>query len=558
MTFRDENETTERRVQKRLAQKEEKVALSAKGPPTRSRPANRNDAQNAAAHNVLLYTATPPKALTEPWQQQALCFFMSDRSIVPRHLIIDKASIATVVVPVCLETGNDSALMSILSSISLYSLSHVPGYERLVASAQQYYALAVSRLNKAIADPVASRRNDTLLCVLLFQLREIITMTNSSIDTWRQHSDGAIALCKMRGGPQTVLERRLYFAARNLMMTRRLVDLKRIPEDEAENLWTFGETKGFDAYEYERLLKSALDIPNLRAEAYDVLHRPMNASVAHAVRDLLAKAKNLDQRISTWPDTLPPSALYETLFTYTGSLPGNDQLDKLELWPGSVDFYWGLAQTHTWNAYRTNRAFILMVVINCTERLHSPSELEQDADYAHSVQVIRALVNDLCASVPYILYSSRIKRENAASTLLNAAHVSSENVDFSSNNSYNVCYVDHEPMKSTQFSDVHVPVPMPGDSEDCDSVDDKGHTWVGIGGMPLINSLYVASTLPCVPKEQRIWIRGRLRVIAESYSLDHANVLADLGVQDETHNGRKSRVQRTPTITDMAPLPWVE
>ncbi|MCJ1478835.1 hypothetical protein MMC13_007519 [Lambiella insularis] len=335
----------------------------------------------------------PRKALTEPWDRQALCFFMSDRSIVPKHLVVDKFSIATIMTPICIDTYSDSALMSILSSISLFSLSHVQGHERLAIAADRHYAEAVSPLNTAIADPVACKRNDTLLCVLLFQLRELITMTESSIATWRQHSDGAIALCKIRGTPRNALERRLYAATRDLMMSRRLLNLERIPRAEIESLWTlwpFDE----DPYHYDPWTETTLKILNLRAEAYKLLHEPMSASAARALLAISGDAKALDLRIQKWTEDLTASGFYETLFTFTGPLLAHTNLSKMELWPGAIDLYSDLGKAHAWNIYRSHRIMVLMVIINCAERLSSPAELAYSVGYRDVVQTIVTLANE--------------------------------------------------------------------------------------------------------------------------------------------------------------------
>ncbi|MCJ1398027.1 hypothetical protein MMC11_001224 [Xylographa trunciseda] len=449
--------------------------------------------------------------------------------------------------------------MSILSSISLFSLSHVPGRESLAVDAQYHYSLAVSRLNKAIADPVASKKNDTLLCVLLFQLREIITMTDSSLVIWRQHIEGALAVCRMRGKPRNILERRLYAAIRDLLVMRRLRDHKLIPQDEIDTLWTrwpFDES----SYHYDRLAERSLDIPNLRAKAYKLLRQPMNPSVALALQTISADAKRLDLRIIIWPDELPPSGFYSKLFTYKGPLPAHTQLSQIEIWPGAIDYYWDLDKAHMWNTYRMHRALILMVVINCAERLHSPAELRHNADYSNAVQVIRTMVDEVCASVPYILHSSRITRENASRVLLSAAHLRPTDVNFADSESRNLWDPTPSPSKSGRFSDAHVPVPLCNDRESRDCGDGKGHAWITLGGLPLISSLYIASTLICVPKKQRIWIRGRLRAIAESYSLDQAKVLENIVAQEEKQNmlDQGPSMGRMPTISDLAPLPWVE
>ncbi|MCJ1323313.1 hypothetical protein MMC15_008669 [Xylographa vitiligo] len=384
-------------------------------------------------------------------------------------------------------------------------------------------------------------------------------MTNLSLATWRQHSNGALALCKIRGEPRNILDRRLYSAIRDMMMTRRIRDHERIPQEEIDVLWTRSQFDP-DPYYSCRMVEMSLEIPNLRAEAYELLHKPMNASVALALQATIADAKRLDMRISTWPNELPYHALERKLFTHKGPLPAPMHLSRTELWPGSIDFYWHLANAHTWNAYRIHRAFVLMVVINCTERLYPPAELEHNADYGHALQMIRAMVDDLCASVPYILHSSRITRENACSVLLSAANLRAEDVTFSAGGSGNLWHTNPEPSKSSYFSNAYVPMRVSDHGEHRGDTNDKGHAWVGLGGLPLIGSLYSASTLFCVPREQRIWIRGRLRVIAESYKLGYAKVLEELGAEAEKKNklDMKIRDGRLPTIMDMAPLPWVE
>lgn len=206
-----------------------------------------------------------------------------------------------------------------------------------------------------------------------------------------------------------------------------------------------------------------------------------------------------------------------------------------------------------------HRIMTLMVVVHCAERLYPPEELDHCIDYIDAVKTIRMLVDEICSGVPYILYSSRLTKDNAAELLFNAAHLTPTDIDGSLGEAQDMDENRHESVLSN-YSDTHTSVPISGFEDNDQSTDNKGYAWIGLGGLPLDDCLYASSTLFCIPKEQRLWLRGRLHTIAKSYNLDHASALEKMGEDAEVKNklDEEVRVGRAPTITDLAPLPWVE
>ncbi|OAA68851.1 hypothetical protein ISF_03226 [Cordyceps fumosorosea ARSEF 2679] len=61
------------------------------------------------------------------------------------------------------------------------------------------YTRTMERVNRALADPVAARRDSTIVTVLVLALYEF---SKASLDGWKQHIDGAVSLLNVRGKAQ--------------------------------------------------------------------------------------------------------------------------------------------------------------------------------------------------------------------------------------------------------------------------------------------------------------------------------------------------------------------
>lgn len=61
------------------------------------------------------------------------------------------------------------------------------------------YTRTMERVNRALADPVAARRDSTIVTVLVLALYEF---SKASLEGWKQHIDGAVSLLNVRGKSQ--------------------------------------------------------------------------------------------------------------------------------------------------------------------------------------------------------------------------------------------------------------------------------------------------------------------------------------------------------------------
>ncbi|ATY64652.1 hypothetical protein A9K55_004086 [Cordyceps militaris] len=61
------------------------------------------------------------------------------------------------------------------------------------------YTRTMERVNRALADPVAARRDSTIVTVLVLALYEF---SKASLEGWKQHIDGAVSLLNVRGKAQ--------------------------------------------------------------------------------------------------------------------------------------------------------------------------------------------------------------------------------------------------------------------------------------------------------------------------------------------------------------------
>jgi len=187
------------------------------------------------------------------------------------------------------------------------------------------------------------------------------------------------------------------------------------------------------------------------------------------LRTLKQDASLLNKEYSLWPLCQPKEWLPRTL----GVIQDEDQfnggsLSEKLFWPGNVDSYFDLYVSAVWNTYRKARLKLLHVIARSSERIN-PSELTNRKLEAE----MQELVDDMCASVPFHLVAD----------LPSALHKPSDMIP-------------------------------PGKA---------------LGGLFLMYTMYIASSLPMVPSKQRFWMRGRLRWIGTRMGIRQASMLADVG-----------------------------
>ncbi|KAE8394693.1 hypothetical protein BDV23DRAFT_146956, partial [Aspergillus alliaceus] len=96
------------------------------------------------------------------------------------------------------EDGHDILEGAILA-VGFTGLAHNARQVGLMNRSRAMYTRTIERMNRALADPQAARRHSTIVTVLVLSLYEF---SESSLDGWERHIEGATSLLTLRGKAQ--------------------------------------------------------------------------------------------------------------------------------------------------------------------------------------------------------------------------------------------------------------------------------------------------------------------------------------------------------------------
>lgn len=510
LLFRNENKVTEIRAQRSAAARStESGGKSMKKP--QLRPVSSSYCNAAAnlhswrARNAS--SSSSPRVLPENAEQHALCHFFTNYVPTTRH---PESTFLGYLLPVWREAGSESALSAATSTVALMGLGYAPERNQLIHKARQNYSMAISKLNAAISNPVEARRDETLLSVLLFSLYQKMVGTPESLITWTKHTDGAVALVKLRGKDisHSPISLQLFLAVRAQMIINQTSKCEPIPPlSISTGDWTDlppSESESENAA--NRLGVMAVEIPNYRSVAYSLLSGPRNEVTKAKVAELLEDAMSFDIQLASWPSTVTGDQWLYKPFNPLEQDPDDPEI----FYHGSVHEYPNIWVCSVWNDYRLARIFILAIVLNCTEWLVSPLSRTQTSAYKYATTNLRKMVDEISASVPFAL----------------------------GHQLPNVDGVKVISMLNTQNSKVT--------TDQASSI---------LGGYSLMWPLFVASNVPCAPESQRRWLRRRQTHIAKGYDYDHAHTMKLLGGHVIAERQEAVEMELAPAFSFFMPPP---
>jgi hypothetical protein len=321
-----------------------------------------------------------------------------------------------------------------------------------------------------------------------------ITATPDTLPKWGLHTDGAIALIKMRGkeqlnNPQSL---KLFTAVRTQMV--KLASLSRMNANTSQIISHIQRSKPLDTF-YEgwaelpgesnttvanQLTSLQLVIPDLRAKANELLSQPKDEYVIQDVVKLMEDSQVADENLSKWPDVLPPSWHPKTVASMEGE---PEDIDEAEIWPGNIDSYYDVWVASMWNSYRTSRIFVQAIVVRCIQWLGSSLQYKQLPEFKAATAALQQMVDDTCASVPYHM-------------------------------GYGVPENDLRESKYPPPQE-NLPFQKPNHAQSV----------MALGGYFLLWPLFTAASVVTTPAEQRQWLRGRLFFIAKRFGINQAKLL---------------------------------
>ncbi|KAJ5237373.1 hypothetical protein N7489_007464 [Penicillium chrysogenum] len=147
------------------------------------------------------FTSSQPEVIARPFSLPlviiGLDFFLS-------HYVVRQSGPSSGVfdyVPGMLaqDDGGNDMLEGAILALSFGGLARTTSQADLLTRSMMMYTRTMERVNLALADPQAARRDSTIVSVLVLALYEF---SKASIDGWKHHIEGATSLLNLRGRSQ--------------------------------------------------------------------------------------------------------------------------------------------------------------------------------------------------------------------------------------------------------------------------------------------------------------------------------------------------------------------
>ena len=113
--------------------------------------------------------------------------------------------------------------------------------------------------------------------------------------------------------------------------------------------------------------------------------------------ELLERAQVLDADLASWPDMLPLH--WSPVRALAHAIP--QEVIDAGIWEDNCDIYPDVIICSTWNDWRVARLRVLRLIAE----LCLANQVERGETRAQTIAIIRQLVDDICASVPFCLGS---------------------------------------------------------------------------------------------------------------------------------------------------------
>jgi Fungal specific transcription factor domain len=239
----------------------------------------------------------------------------------------------------------DENLLASIKAVGLASFSNLGNVPALMRQATHEYAKALYLTNEALRDPVAVKKDSTLLGVMILSIFETVTGNNQrSLSAWAQHINGAAALLKLRGCEQfsTAGGRRMFVQVTSSILISCIQRWLPLPSYIVEMREVMKRSETINTHEPAWLLHEAMiEFVNFRASLWD-----------ESLSDdevILKKALEMDQHfISIFADA-PPGWEYKTIYT---------DADPEHLFNGCYHIYFDSWVAQIWNGMRSIRILL--------------------------------------------------------------------------------------------------------------------------------------------------------------------------------------------------------
>lgn len=414
-------------------------------------------------HNVIA------SHMTTPIQQQAACYFLSNFVLIPEAGTM--RGYLDFVLPLVKQKNPQTSLVYAFSAVTLASLSTRPNSKGLQSTADLWYLKTLKEINAALKDPKVASSDATLASVMLMASFEQLTPTRMKVGGWGSHLDGAVAVIKSTPIERwsTGLGRDIFIAVR-AHMTVHCIANSRAADPGVDWMGVQAYDDIIQSFAAVNLKMAALRADNDKTTTL----KTHTAENVEKVLKLLRRAEALDQEYMDWIKALPVTWAIKTVAWIDGEVP---DLTNSLVHPGRVDAYGELWMAYKYNIVRACRLFIWTVILRCVAWLGDPRDYRLTPEYTTASRVCQQLIEDIVSSVPYFFGWNR-DREGAMADKSNFA------------------------CGATDYTAVRP-----------------------LAGLFVMWPLFAAASSDFASSSQRIFLRGRLKHIAEMMGINQALIL---------------------------------
>lgn len=223
----------------------------------------------------------------------------------------------------------------------------------------------------------------------------------------------------------------------------------------------------------DRLLSRTIKVPHLQSLFNRIISQPSCSVTETEIFGLIRAAEDLDRELAHWARDVPAGWSYTMAMNLNPMF--SPELACACYIPSEIHRYPDFYIARVWNLYRVSRLVVQSILLRADSWLCFPSQNGRHHRNIHIEKLNGVLVNDICASVPFLLgYNlSQLKRPDASMNF---------GVDKS-------IWPQSSPRK----------------------IGSSKHT----GRFSLIWPLYLSCSVSSIPEAQRGWMRAQLRWIAE-------------------------------------------
>ncbi|KAF4510167.1 hypothetical protein G6O67_002079 [Ophiocordyceps sinensis] len=357
-------------------------------------------APRSASSGSSLPTSPPIPSLLPPLEDVASCHFISNYVLIPRQGLITTRGWLEFVVPLLKQDPPIPHFKHAFNACATASLNNRVGtgndFER---QALGHYTKALAATFTALRDPDMVKHDATLASILLLSLFESITAKSLGMFAWSSHIEGAIELVKTRGPEQlkTKTGSDLFSAVRIQMIIHSLSTGK-APNMNIE-WWTHDSVSSGHSAEFQQLSGRTGLLRNEVNSLLGTLTRtPGNTKLMEAC---IQRCRALDKEVVEWLHGLPDVYGWKTV-AWEDYNPKRDYA-KAEAFPGRIDLYRDLWVVNMWNVMRCMRIVLASLIIRLTAWTISPADYRTTPEYAAVSRTCGEAIADIIASIPYQL-----------------------------------------------------------------------------------------------------------------------------------------------------------